>query len=98
MFCGTSNTKKINSVEKLAIHADPKLQVKKKWEVVIPKTNTRPLPALWGHISIPSNENEIVVFGGVNRRHANLKVHLYDSRTDSKKSVEVHGEFSFSTY
>ena len=77
MFCGISNTNKINSVEKLAIHADPKLQVKKKWEVVILKTDTRPLPRLSFHISVALNENEIAIFS------LRGNVYLYDCRTDS---------------
>ena len=44
------------------------------------------------HFSIPLNANEIIILGG----HLNEKpVHLYDGRTDSCKSVNAHGAFTF---
>ena len=52
-----------NSVEKLSIAADPNLQVSKQWEM-IPEANLRALPALYRLMSIPLNENEIVILGG----------------------------------
>ena len=91
LFCGDIGVQQINLVEKLSIHANPNLQVQKQWEL-IPETNLITLPALSYHLSIPSNSNQIIIFGGRDNDDAN--VYLYHARTDSCQSFKVHGAFN----
>ena len=67
VFCGDNErkTSKIgNSVERLAIEADPNLQGQKKW-TLIPSKNLTALPKkLSSHFSVALNADEILIFGG----------------------------------
>ena len=79
-------------MEKLAIAANPNVQVEMRWEL-IPGTNLSALPAIFMHLSAPLNENEILIFGGYSYRES--KVHIYDTSTDSVTSVAVKGNWHF---
>ena len=64
VFCGElgNDMNETNSVEKLAITADPNLQITIKWEL-IPQSNLTELPYLVAPFSVGLNNEEILIFG-----------------------------------
>lgn len=92
VFCGYNNDGYINSIEKLEITEDPNLQINKQWEL-ISESNFVHLPKLVMHFTIALNNEEILIFGGLN--YEENKVHIFDTKTDKCKSIAVSGKFIF---
>ena len=89
VFCGINDDVNfINSVEKLAIHADPDQQIKESWQL-IPSQNLVKLPNLYEHFSVALNSDEILLLGGSYYKFK--KAQIYDTRTDESSQVDLYG-------